>query len=101
VELDDNSAEAHNSLAFATFYWTWDAATAEREFKRVIELNPGYVAAHRWYATSLMVTRRYPEPMTNGIPTWFLRTATAHSMPSATILPFSTWWRDQASPRSD
>ena len=61
VELDDNSAEAHNSLAFATFYWTWDAPTAEREFKRAIELNPDYVAAHHWYATFLMVTRRYPE----------------------------------------
>ncbi|MGA9966686.1 MAG: tetratricopeptide repeat protein [Terriglobales bacterium] len=61
VELDDNLAEAHNSLAFATFYWTWDAPTAEREFKRAIELNPDYVAAHHWYATFLMVTRRYPE----------------------------------------
>ena len=61
VELDDNSAEAHNSLAFSTFYWTWDAPTAEREFKRAIELNPDYVAAHHWYATFLMVTRRYPE----------------------------------------
>jgi len=61
VELDDNSAEAHNSLAFATFYWTWDAATAEREFKRASELNPDYVAAHHWYATFLMVSRRYPE----------------------------------------
>jgi tetratricopeptide (TPR) repeat protein len=61
VELDDNSAEAHNSLAFVTFYWTWDAATAEREFKRAIALNPDYVAAHHWYATFLMATRRYPE----------------------------------------
>jgi tetratricopeptide (TPR) repeat protein len=61
VELDDNSAEAHNSLAFVTFYWTWDAATAENEFKRAIALNPDYVAAHHWYATFLMTTRRYPE----------------------------------------
>jgi Tfp pilus assembly protein PilF len=61
VELDDNSAEAHNSLAFVTFYWTWDAATAEQEFKRAIALNPGYVAAHHWYATFLMTMRRYPE----------------------------------------
>jgi tetratricopeptide (TPR) repeat protein len=61
VKLDDNSAEAHNSLAFVTFYWDWDAATAEREFKRAIALNPGYVAAHHWYATFLMATRRYPE----------------------------------------
>ncbi|MGA8492948.1 MAG: tetratricopeptide repeat protein [Terriglobales bacterium] len=61
VELDDNSAEAHNSLAFVTFYWTWNAATSEREFKRAIALNPDYVAAHHWYATFLMTTGRYPE----------------------------------------
>ena len=61
VELDDKSAEAHNSLAFVTFYWTRDAATAEHEFKRAIALNPDYVAAHHWYATFLMATRRGPE----------------------------------------
>ncbi len=61
VELDDNSAEAHNSLAFVTFYWTWDAATAEQEFKRAIGLNPDYVAAHHWYATFLMANGRCPE----------------------------------------
>lgn len=61
VELDDNSAEAHNSLAFVTFYWTWDAATAEHEFRRAIALNPDYVAAHHWYATFLMATGRPAE----------------------------------------
>ena len=40
VKLDDSSAEAHNSLAFVTFYWDWDAATAEREYKRAIALSP-------------------------------------------------------------
>ena len=63
VELDDTLAEAHNSLAFVTFYWTWDAATAEHEFKRALALNPDYVAAHHWYATFLMATRRYPEAL--------------------------------------
>jgi tetratricopeptide (TPR) repeat protein len=64
VKLDGSSAEAHNSLAFATFYWDWDAATAEREFRRAIALNPDYVAAHHWYATFLMANRRYPEAVT-------------------------------------
>ena len=64
VKLDDSSAEAHNSLAFATFYWQWDAATAEREFKRAIALNPNYVAAHHWYATFLLSVRRFPEAAT-------------------------------------
>ena len=63
VELDDSSAEAHNSLAFATFYWNWDAAGAEREFRRAIQLNPNYVTAHHWYATFLMVLGRFPEAL--------------------------------------
>lgn len=64
VKLDDSSAEAHNSLAFVTFYWGWDAVTAEREFRRAIALNPDYVPAHHWYATFLMATHRYPEAVT-------------------------------------
>jgi tetratricopeptide (TPR) repeat protein len=63
VELDDSSAEAHASLAFVMFYWNWDIAGAEREFRRAIELNPSYVAAHHWYATYLMVLGRLPEAM--------------------------------------
>ena len=63
VELDDSSAEAHATFAFVTFYWSWDSAQAEREFRRAIELNPNYVAAHHWYATSLMVQGRFPEAL--------------------------------------
>jgi len=63
VELDPSSAEAHNSLAFATFYWNWDAVTAEREFKRALKLNPNFVQAHHWYATFLLALRRFPEAL--------------------------------------
>jgi len=63
VELDPSSAEAHNSLAFATFYWNWDAQAAEREFKRALELNPNYVQAHHWYATFLLAIKRFPEAL--------------------------------------
>lgn len=63
VELDDSSAEAHASLAFVTFYWKWDMVAAEREFRRAIELNPNYVAAHHWYATSLILLGRLPEAL--------------------------------------
>jgi tetratricopeptide (TPR) repeat protein len=61
VELDDTSAEAHNSLAFVTYYWSWDPTTAEREFKRAIALDPGYSTAHHWYATFLLTEQRLPE----------------------------------------
>ncbi len=54
VQLDPNSAEAHNSLAFATFWGFFDAVTAEREFQRAIQLDPTVSRAHHWYATFLM-----------------------------------------------
>ncbi len=63
VELDTSSAEAHNALAFGTFYWNWDAAEAEREFRAAIKLDPNYVTAHHWYATFLMVLGRLPEAL--------------------------------------
>ena len=53
LELDENLSEAHTSLAFCLegFDWNWDAA--EKEFRRAIELNPGYATAHHWYAWHL------------------------------------------------
>ena len=63
VELDDSSAEAHTSLAFATFYGSFDAAGAEREFRRALALNPNDARAHHWYATSLFAEGRYAEAL--------------------------------------
>ena len=63
VELDDTSAEAHISLAFATYWWSWQAVTAEREFKRALELDPNCVRAHHWYATYLLSRDRSSEAL--------------------------------------
>jgi len=63
VELDDRSSEAHASLAFVLFYGEWDIASADREFRRAIDLNPNNAAAHHWYATYLMTLRRFPESL--------------------------------------
>jgi tetratricopeptide (TPR) repeat protein len=63
VELDPSSAEAHASLAFSTFYWNWDEAGAEREFRRSIELNPDYAPAHQWFANVLDTEGRLPEAL--------------------------------------
>jgi hypothetical protein len=63
VELDPNSAEAHNSLAFASFWGFFDAATADREFKRAIELDPNFPRAHHWYATFLSAIQRNREAL--------------------------------------
>jgi DNA-binding winged helix-turn-helix (wHTH) protein/Tfp pilus assembly protein PilF len=61
VELDDRSSEAHASLAFALFWGVWDAVSAEREFRRAIELNPNNAVAHHWYATYLSAVGRHAE----------------------------------------
>jgi Tfp pilus assembly protein PilF len=61
VELDDSLSEAHRALAFATFYWTWDFAAGEREFKRAIDLNPKDAVAHHWYGTALGALGRFTE----------------------------------------
>jgi len=61
VELDDSLADAHASLAFIAEIHEWDWATAEREYKRALELNPGYAAGHNWYAGYLMYVGRFDE----------------------------------------
>src|SRR5208283_1188834 len=63
VELDGQSSEAHASLAFVSFWGMWDVATADREFRRALELNPNNAVAHHWYATYLLSLRRDPESL--------------------------------------
>jgi TolB-like protein/DNA-binding winged helix-turn-helix (wHTH) protein/Tfp pilus assembly protein PilF len=56
VALDNTIAEPHASLAFIAETHEWDWATAEREYKRALELNPGDARLHHWYAGYLMYT---------------------------------------------
>jgi tetratricopeptide (TPR) repeat protein len=50
LTLDNTLAEAHASLAHISMNYYWDWSTAEKEFKRSIELKPDYATAHQWYA---------------------------------------------------
>jgi len=54
VLLDDDSAEAHTSLAHAKSAQDWDFLDAEREFQRAISLDPRYATAHHSYAMSCL-----------------------------------------------
>ena len=54
IALDESLAEAHASLAWSLFIYDWDFRAAEREFRRAIELAPGYATAHQWYAFLLV-----------------------------------------------
>jgi DNA-binding winged helix-turn-helix (wHTH) protein/tetratricopeptide (TPR) repeat protein len=63
LELDDSSADAHASLAEALFFYEWDWAQAEVEYRRACELNPRYASARHWYAWFLMAQTRFDEAL--------------------------------------
>lgn len=63
LALDDKLAEAHASLGQINAYYDYDFPTAEREYRRAIELNPNYATAHQWLAEHLAAMKRYDEAM--------------------------------------
>jgi TolB-like protein/DNA-binding winged helix-turn-helix (wHTH) protein/Tfp pilus assembly protein PilF len=59
LELDSELGEAHNSLAFVLDGFDWDLDSGGKEFRRALELNPGYATAHHWYAWHLSLLGQY------------------------------------------
>jgi serine/threonine protein kinase/TolB-like protein/tetratricopeptide (TPR) repeat protein len=65
LELDETMAEAHTSLAAVMESYDWDWSGAEQEYKRAIELNPGYETAHQWYSVLLSTLGRHEEALSH------------------------------------
>jgi len=63
LAIDDSDASAHLSLALETQWYAWDWASAEREFKRAIELNPNDPEAHTYYSWFLAPMGRNNEAL--------------------------------------
>jgi TolB-like protein/Tfp pilus assembly protein PilF len=61
LELQPSLGEPHATLGYVALYYEWDWARAEREFRRAIELEPGYSTAHQWYANFLTAMGRFDE----------------------------------------
>ncbi len=62
VELDDDLGEAHAArAALEADLGHWDQA--EPEFRRALELSPGYATAHQWYAEELAAHGRTSEAL--------------------------------------
>ncbi|HSS43714.1 MAG TPA: tetratricopeptide repeat protein, partial [Thermoanaerobaculia bacterium] len=61
VEIDDELAEAHASLALVEMAYDWDRPAAEKEYRRAIELKPGYASVHQWYGWHLALLGRLDE----------------------------------------
>jgi tetratricopeptide (TPR) repeat protein len=67
LDIDGSLAEAHPSLACINLHYDWDWAAAEKGFRRALELSPGYVHAHHWYAHYCMAVGRAEEAMAAGM----------------------------------
>lgn len=63
LRIDDALAQAHATLGFVRAFRDWDWRGAEQEYKRAIELNPGYATARQWYAGCLRAMGRSEEAL--------------------------------------
>jgi TolB-like protein/DNA-binding winged helix-turn-helix (wHTH) protein/Tfp pilus assembly protein PilF len=61
LELDERLPEAHTALAVIAQNYDWDWVTAEKEYRRAIQLNPNYATGHHWYAECLALQGRFGE----------------------------------------
>jgi len=66
VQLDDNSAEAHTSLAAFKLFYEYDMAGCEREFRRAFALNSNYAFAHDQFGMALSFQGRFDEAIAEG-----------------------------------
>jgi TolB-like protein/Flp pilus assembly protein TadD len=63
LELDEGLAEAHAALALVQHHYHWKWKEAEAAYKRAIEINPGYAAAHLSYSWLLLALDKREEAL--------------------------------------
>jgi len=63
LEIDGGLAEAHISLAYASFTYDWDWPAATQHFDRALALNREAVMNHSYYAFYLTVAGRFEEAL--------------------------------------
>ncbi|MGE0886016.1 MAG: protein kinase [Blastocatellales bacterium] len=78
LKIDDSLSDAHLTLATINFRYDWEFATAEREFKRAIELDPKNIAARQRYAEFLALMGRHKEANAE---IWKARSIDPNSLP--------------------
>jgi len=65
LELDEDSADAHDRLAWVKWWHDWDWDGAESEYQRALEINPSLADATRFYGLFLGFCRgRFDEALT-------------------------------------
>jgi tetratricopeptide (TPR) repeat protein len=63
LEIDADTAEAHVSLAYVSFYHDWSWKEAEASFRRGLELDPGYAQGYLWSANLHSARGRFEEAL--------------------------------------
>jgi TolB-like protein/Tfp pilus assembly protein PilF len=63
LEFDSTLAEAHASIAHIGLEYDHDWEAAEPEYRRAIQLKPGYATAHQWYGGYLSAMGRHAEAL--------------------------------------
>ena len=61
IEIDPGLAQHHTSLGCVKLIYNRDWDGAEKEFKRAMDLDPKYTAAHNWYSQYLMAKGQIEE----------------------------------------
>lgn len=63
LQLDDNLAEAHEAQALVHISFDWDWRAAEKECRKILELNPGYAWGYFQLSNVLNVQSRLEEAL--------------------------------------
>jgi tetratricopeptide (TPR) repeat protein len=71
VQIEPELGEGHASLAHVRLH-DWDWVGLESDFRRAVELDPGYAIVHYWYAEYLMAMGRTTEAVRRVQHSWEL-----------------------------
>ena len=66
IQLDDQAAEGHTSLATFKVFYEYDWEGSEREYRRAFSLNPNYAFAHDQFGLALAFQGRLDEAIAEG-----------------------------------
>lgn len=63
LAIDGNIAEAHTSLGMVALMFEWDWPSAEKEFRRALQLSPSSAYTHHWMGHYYDAVGRFDEGM--------------------------------------
>jgi len=66
IQLDEQAAEGHTSLATFKIFYEYDWEGAQREYRKAFALNPNYAFAHDQFGLGLAFQGRFDEAIAEG-----------------------------------